>query len=77
MIPHKLTLHFSIIFLVLLSTNVTAQKQKVPPGGRLAVVVDERLSALRATTDLTGKLVRRVISPSANEPCCAAVVEPA
>ena len=60
MIPHKLTLHFSIIFLVLFSTNLTAQQQKTPPGGRIAVVVDERLAAVRVTPELTGKLVRRV-----------------
>jgi len=59
-IPHKLTLHFSIIFLVLFSTNLTAQQQKTPPGGRIAVVVDERLAAVRVTPELTGKLVRRV-----------------
>jgi hypothetical protein len=59
-IPHKLTLQFSIIFLVLFSTNVTAQKQKTPPGGRIAVVVDERLAAMRNSPELTGKLVRRL-----------------
>jgi hypothetical protein len=59
-IPHKLTLHFSIISLVLFSTNATAQKQKTPPGGRIAVVVDERLAAVRVTPELTGKLVRRL-----------------
>jgi len=32
----------------------------VPPGGRLAVVVDERLSALRAAPDLTAKLIQRL-----------------
>lgn len=59
--PHRLTLHFAVLCLVLFSiTNISAQKQKAPPGGRIAVVVDERLSALRATADLTGKLVRRV-----------------
>ena len=59
--PHRLTLHFAALCLALFSTtNISAQKQKAPPGGRIAVVVDERLSALRATPDLTGKLVRRV-----------------
>jgi hypothetical protein len=60
-IPHRLTLHFAALCLFLFSlTSISAQKQKAPPGGRIAVVVDERLSALRATADLTGKLVRRV-----------------
>lgn len=35
-------------------------KRRVPAGGRLAVVVDERLSALRATPELNGVLLRRV-----------------
>ena len=55
--PHRLTLHFAALCLALFSTtNISAQKQKAPPGGRIAVVVDERLSALRATADLTGSL---------------------
>ena len=61
MIPHKLTLHFVALCLVLFSiTNSSAQKQKTPPGGRIAVVVDERLAAVRVTPELTGKLVRRL-----------------
>jgi hypothetical protein len=35
-------------------------KRRPPPGGRIAVVADERLSALRATPALTGKLLRRI-----------------
>jgi hypothetical protein len=35
-------------------------QRKAPAGGRLAVVVDERLAALRATPQLNGKLVRRL-----------------
>ena len=38
----------------------TFAKRRVPAGGRLAVVVDERLSALRATPELNGVLLRRV-----------------
>jgi hypothetical protein len=56
MIPHRLTLCLLILFL-----QVTCFAQKKPPaGGRLAVVVDERLAALRATPQLNGKLVRRL-----------------
>jgi len=59
--PHRFVLHFVPLFLILFTNHVaSAQKQKMPPGGRIAVVVDERLSALRATPDLTGKLVRRL-----------------
>ena len=57
MIPHKLTL----CLLCILFLQVTSFAQKKPPsGGRLAIVVDERLAALRATPQLTGKLVRRL-----------------
>ena len=58
MIPHKLTL---CLLLFLFGPNViTAQQRKPPTGGRLAVVVDERLAALRSTPQLNGKLVRRL-----------------
>ena len=57
MLPHKLA--FCLLFLLL--TNQTTFAQRKPPaGGRLAVVVDERLAALRATPALNGKLVRRL-----------------
>jgi len=58
MLPHKLT--FCLLFLVCFQITAFAQKQKPPSGGRLAVVVDERLAAVRATPQLTGKLVRRL-----------------
>jgi len=58
MIPHKLTL---CLLLFLFDPNTILAKQKKPPtGGRLAVVVDERLAALRATPQLNGRLVRRL-----------------
>jgi len=58
MIPHKLTL---CLLLFLFDPNsITAQQRKPPAGGRLAVVVDERLAALRATPQLNGRLVRRL-----------------
>jgi len=57
MFPHKLTL----CLLLILFLQITSFAQKKPPsGGRLAVVVDERLAALRATPQLNGKLVRRL-----------------
>ena len=53
-----------IFLLVLLSlvacSDVYAQKRRVPPGGRVAVVVDERLSALRAAPDLRARLIERL-----------------
>lgn len=58
MYPHKLTLS---VCLVLLLFHIHALGQRKPPtGGRLAVVVDERLAALRSTPSLTGDLVRRL-----------------
>jgi len=58
MLPHKLTL---CLFLILLnSSSIFAQQRKPPVGGRLAIVVDERLAALRATPQLNGRLIRRL-----------------
>jgi hypothetical protein len=47
------------VLVVLLPVSAAAKKRP-PPGGRVAIVVDERLSALRATPDLSGILLRRV-----------------
>jgi len=58
MIPHKLTL--CVLLVVFPQILVVAQKRKPPAGGRLAVVVDERLAALRGTPQLDGRLVRRL-----------------
>lgn len=58
MLPHKLTLCFCLILLN--SSSILAQQRKPPAGGRLAIVVDERLAALRATPQLSGRLVRRL-----------------
>jgi hypothetical protein len=57
MIPHKLVL--CLLFILFLQIPGFAQKNP-PSGGRLAVVVDERLAALRATPQLNGRLVRRL-----------------
>lgn len=46
--------------LLLACTTKTFAKRQAPPGGRVAVVVDERLSALRATPSLSALLLRRV-----------------
>lgn len=53
----KLILLLLIVFLPVIDVDA---KKRLPAGGRLAVVVDERLSALRATPELSGALVRRV-----------------
>ena len=56
MIPHKLAIWLLFLFIPI----STLAQQKPPAGGRLAIVVDERLAALRATPQLTGRLVRRL-----------------
>jgi hypothetical protein len=58
MIPHKLV--FFLLLILFAQNSTFAQQRKPPTGGRLAVVVDERLAALRATPQLDGTLVRRL-----------------
>ncbi len=59
MLPHKLA--FCLLFVILLAQNTAlAQQRKPPAGGRLAVVVEEALAAVRATPQLNGQLVRRL-----------------
>jgi hypothetical protein len=49
-----------LILLSLLATEAHAQKRRVPPGGRLAVVIDERLAALRIAPDPSARLMQRL-----------------
>lgn len=59
--PHTLAPQVSLLFLLLFSTiDALGQQRKAPTGGRLAIVVDERLAALRATPELHGNLIRRL-----------------
>jgi len=60
--PHNLTQFLICLVLITFvhSSAAFAQKRKAPFGGRIAIVVDERLAALRATPQLTGKLIRRI-----------------
>ena len=53
------TIFLACLFLVVWQTAGLARKRQ-PAGGRLAVVADERLSALRATPELNGSLLRRI-----------------
>jgi len=57
MIPHKLTLCLCLVFLF---QGITIAQRRPPTGGRLAIVVEERLAALRATPQLNGRLIRRL-----------------
>ncbi|MEP6569792.1 MAG: hypothetical protein ABJC10_08465 [Acidobacteriota bacterium] len=55
----KLLLSILPICLLLLPANSFA-KRRPPAGGRVAVVVDERLSALRTVPELSGRLLKRI-----------------
>lgn len=59
-----LTFRISLLLLLLLlalqPAPALAQKRRVPPGGRLAVVIDERLAALRIAPDPSAKLLHRL-----------------
>jgi len=50
----------SILLLVLSAGRLAGQKPRIPTGGRVAVVVDERLSALRAAPNLSARLEQRL-----------------
>jgi len=54
-----LPLLFASIFLAQLDQTALGRRRP-PPGGRVAIVVDERLSALRTTPEFTGRLLRRI-----------------
>ncbi len=49
-----------LLHVILFQVDTSAQRRRPPTGGRLAVVVDERLSTLRSTPQLSGKLLRRL-----------------
>jgi hypothetical protein len=57
MIPRKLTL---CLFLIFFAQSFGIAQRKPPAGGRPAVVIEERLAALRVTPQLNSKLVRRL-----------------
>lgn len=42
------------------SLSVLAQRRRIPPGGNIAVVGDERLAALRTAPSLSAHLIRRL-----------------
>lgn len=53
---------FLVVILLCLGISPSAAlaKRRSPPGGRLAVVADERLSALRTSPELSANLLRRL-----------------
>jgi len=50
----------SIVIVFCFALPTFAQKRRIPKGGRLAIVVDERLSALRLAPNLSARLVERL-----------------
>ena len=60
--PAQLIASSSFILLLLSASaaNAFGQKTRVPPGGHIAVVADERLAALRSVPEPTARLLRRL-----------------
>lgn len=56
----RLLLPVLITILLSLFAVVQAQKPRIPPGGHLAVIADERLAALRTAPALAARLLRRL-----------------
>jgi len=54
------TILFAEIILVSTGASTQAQPRRVPPGGRIAIVVDARLAALRAAPNPSASLLRRL-----------------
>src|SRR5687768_15558730 len=50
----------AIVLFVATAFPTFAQKKRVPPGGNIAVIADERLSALRVAPSLSARLIRRL-----------------
>lgn len=60
--PIKLSLTWAAatIVVAVCTSTTQAQKRRLPTGGRLAIVVEERLSALRAAPTPSAKLIERL-----------------
>lgn len=57
---YKSLVTFLFIPLSSFVVNIYAQKPRVPPGGHIAIVADERLAALRNSPDPSARLLRRI-----------------
>ncbi|HEY6121444.1 MAG TPA: hypothetical protein VIV66_15905 [Pyrinomonadaceae bacterium] len=61
--PHgisRILISIHLLFLLLTVSTQAQSRHRPPSGGRLAIIVDERLSALRASPGLSGKLLQRI-----------------
>jgi hypothetical protein len=56
---HRLAVAALVLFAAI-AFPVFAQKKRVPPGGNIAVVADERLAALRVAPNLSARLLQRL-----------------
>jgi hypothetical protein len=50
----------ALFFFAAIAFPVAAQQKRVPPGGNIAVIADERLAALRIAPNLSARLIRRL-----------------
>jgi hypothetical protein len=50
----------ALFFFAAIAFPTFAQKKRVPPGGNIAVIADERLAALRVAPNLSARLIRRL-----------------
>ncbi|HEY0431686.1 MAG TPA: hypothetical protein VGC61_07695, partial [Pyrinomonadaceae bacterium] len=50
----------AVVILLIFLPATSFAKRRLPSGGRVAVVIDERLSALRAIPEFSGALLRRL-----------------
>ena len=50
----------ALLLVACLASKTFAQKPRIPPGGHIAVVADERLAALRSVPEPTARLLRRL-----------------
>jgi hypothetical protein len=56
---HRLAVAALVLFAAI-AFPVFAQKKRLPPGGNIAVVADERLAALRVAPNLSARLLQRL-----------------
>lgn len=62
-ITRQLASHAAVAAIILFTATAfptSAQKKRVPPGGNIAVIADERLAALRVAPSLSSRLIRRL-----------------
>lgn len=62
-ISRQFVSHAAVAAVVLFAATafpIFPQKKRVPPGGNIAVVADERLAALRVSPSLSARLIRRL-----------------